>query len=468
MGGGGESAPNVIEPSKAAKMMEKNALLSRDPKIAKLLSDYGTGAISLKDAMAAGQGLAAMPDKQSWLNERMGSGLEAKKAAWTDRDLFDQTAGSKFRTKDTGTGGKGLYKSKYDYGAGGEQGYTDEYRKWADERFKDSVTGDLNAQYDKLAQDNPYAGTESMMMDLLTTNPLAAQRYGTDELKTNSLTSGIFGEGGFQDRLQESEKELTGITRGNEKSYQDLLNQIQDQNNYKLTNEDQTAYGQASGDIARLAGQQDNEAMANLAARGLASGTSGAAGAMFSGIQGNKFEQLAKAQTTLADNRYQKALDTFRLRGDVLGNKSNTDLNNLNSTRTNVLNTGALGQTALSNLFNRNAQGRQMNENSLGNAADKTLANQIAAQNQLNTQFSQEQGTKGFGVSDMLGAAVGGGIGAFTGGAGTAIGAGLGKSLFGGNSGGQTDYAGLDSGKYKGNDLMTQAKKNNKYTLGIS
>lgn len=101
-----------------------------------------------------------------------------------------------------------------------------------------------------------------------------------------ALTSGVYGTGGLQSQLG---------TEG-----QQLANQ-----GFNLTQGDQQAYGQASGDISRLFGQQDQAASQALQRRGLGSASSGAAGATFSGLAGNKNEMLAKAQTDIAQKRMQ-------------------------------------------------------------------------------------------------------------------------------------------------------------------
>lgn len=92
----------------------------------------------------------------------------------------------------------------------------------------------------------------------------------------------------------------TGLQQQVEKEGRDLAGK-----GFQLQQEDREAYGQASGDIARQFGQQEQDLSQSLARRGLASAGSGAAGAGFSGIQGNKNEMLAKAQMQIANQRMQ-------------------------------------------------------------------------------------------------------------------------------------------------------------------
>jgi len=103
-------------------------------------------------------------------------------------------------------------------------------------------------------------------------------------VQESALTKGVYGEGGLQSQLGTEGKDLA--SRG-----------------FQLTQDDREAYGQASGDVARLFGQQEQDTAQSLARRGLGSASSGAAGAAFSGLAGNKNEMLAKAQTNIAQKR---------------------------------------------------------------------------------------------------------------------------------------------------------------------
>jgi hypothetical protein len=100
----------------------------------------------------------------------------------------------------------------------------------------------------------------------------------------SELTRGVYGSGGLQSQLGDEGRKLAD-------------------SGFQLTQGDREAYGQTSGDISRLFGQQEQAASQSLARRGLASASSGAAGATFSGLAGNKNEMLAKAQTDIAQKR---------------------------------------------------------------------------------------------------------------------------------------------------------------------
>jgi hypothetical protein len=103
-------------------------------------------------------------------------------------------------------------------------------------------------------------------------------------VQESALTRGVYGEGGLQSQLGDEGRQLAD-------------------SGFQLQKGDREAYGQASGDISRLFGQQEQQATQNLARRGLASASSGAAGATFSGLQGNKNEMLASAQMDIAQKR---------------------------------------------------------------------------------------------------------------------------------------------------------------------
>lgn len=106
----------------------------------------------------------------------------------------------------------------------------------------------------------------------------------TKDVQNNALTKGLYGDGGLQSQLQTEGTDLAG--RG-----------------YSLQQPDYEAYGQASGDISRQFGQQEQDTSKMLQRRGLGGASSGAAGAAFSGLAGNKNEMLAKAQTDIAQKR---------------------------------------------------------------------------------------------------------------------------------------------------------------------
>lgn len=107
-------------------------------------------------------------------------------------------------------------------------------------------------------------------------------RDASQRVMDNPLYSGLFDAGG---QLGQAENEATQLAN----------------TGYNLTPEDHTAYGQASGDISRMFGQNEQSLSKSLANRGLSN--SNVAQAQFSGLQGNKNEQLAGLQTKIANDR---------------------------------------------------------------------------------------------------------------------------------------------------------------------
>lgn len=142
-------------------------------------------------------------------------------------------------------------------------------------------------------------------------DPITGMDRATKYTQENALTKGVFGQGGVQSQLESEGKDLA--SRG-----------------FSLQKDDREAYGQTAGDISRLFGQQENQAAQSLARRGLGAGSSGAAGAMYSGLAGNKNEMLAKAQLNIAQKRMadtqQRLLQNRALQSQLAGQGS--DLSN--------------------------------------------------------------------------------------------------------------------------------------------
>lgn len=228
------------------------------------------------------------------------------------------------------------------------------------------------------------------------TDPSTGTLVATEQVQNNPLFSGMFGKGGMNDRMMEEEKQLA--SRG-----------------FSLQPEDYEAYGQAAGDTARMFGAEEQNLSQALAARGLASAPSGAAGVGFSGLMGNKSERLASAQRKIADDRMkmnQQRLESVR----GFAQKGN-----------------ALAQQAVGDQFSRNRQGVNDYQTSLKDSVNAAKM----MQDQENTGFEQVEQTRGpsFGEIAMgtLGTAAGAGLGAATGGIGTSLGTAAGIGLGGVN-----------------------------------
>lgn len=206
----------------------------------------------------------------------------------------------------------------------------------------------------------------------IATSPEAKQALGTGgsgmatkQFMENPLMSQIYGGGQLGQQMQR----LQGM-QGQE---------------FQLKPEDQTMYGQMSGDIARQFGQQGQSAAANLASRGLGAGASGAAGATFSGLQGSQNEMLAKAQQDIMRQRFQQNMQAIGQQQQLLGQ----------------LQQGA--QQGIEQQFGRNLAGLQ---GQAGMAGEASAAQQRANAANLQGQMAQEQ-TRTPTLGEMIGQGLG-------------------------------------------------------------
>lgn len=224
------------------------------------------------------------------------------------------------------------------------------------------------------------------------TEGLAGTQMATDAVQGNAITGKLYGSGGLQDQLQSQGNDLA--SRG-----------------YSLQQPDYEAYGQASGDIARQFGQQEQDTSKMLAQRGLGGASSGAAGAAFSGLAGNKNEMLAKAQTDIAQKRMQDTQQRLQANQQLQASL------------------GAQGNAAIGDQFNRQLQGRQQKGSELQTAmqGEQNINNQnAAAQEQTNQNKSKNIGDAlGQGMyssGQQIGASPGTGASSFSSSMGSSLG----------------------------------------------
>jgi len=152
---------------------------------------------------------------------------------------------------------------------------------------------------------------QASLQQALAYNPLGGQRLASDMVRNDPTLGLLFGKDGSMGRAAKEEQDLA--SRG-----------------FSLQPEDFEAYGQGSGNIARMFGQQEQSLAQALADRGLASGSNTAAGQQFAGLQGNKFEHLAQLQRQIADDRMarnQQRLSQTRDYLSNLGQQANTAQN---------------------------------------------------------------------------------------------------------------------------------------------
>lgn len=353
MGGKGDNAENKLSQNTGIQMLQKIPGALNSKQVTDVLQKYGAGGMSLQDAL---QAMKAQPNSAEMqdLTGRKG----ALEKMISERENYEKN---------------GLTHGESDLGSW--KGQLDQINKAIADRNGAS-------QFD-----------QAKMMELFS-NPLTAGRAASDQIRGNDLFKGMFGEGGIADQRQAEEKNLA--SRG-----------------YSLQPEDYEAYGQASDNIARMFGSRENGLAQALANRGLSSGASGAAGVAYSGLMGNKQEQLANQQRQIAQQRMEMNLQRLNaVRGAV--NEANQQAAGLYKTQ-----------------MDANQQGRNNYYDTLKDSAN--AANM--EQGQENAQFQQREATKGpsFGdIATSLGTgALGAGLGTLTGGLGTGLAAGA----FGGKIG---------------------------------
>lgn len=203
----------------------------------------------------------------------------------------------------------------------------------------------------------PDDATGKSYRDWARSNPdeiqgLKGTQIATDQVMRNPILQALYGDKGLQGQL------ATEGTR--------LANQ-----GFSLQPEDHEAYGQISGDVARQFGQQESDAARSLARRGLGGADSGAAGAAFSGLAGNKNEMLAKAQMGIAQRRVEdtrQRLNDNRQMQAQLGNQGSRDIESQFQRQVG-------GHRAYGDQFSRAAGNEQgLNEQKLAAVQDKRLA----------------------------------------------------------------------------------------------
>lgn len=370
MGGKGREARNITGDLSGAEVAQQLGATSQtDPRVRGLLSQYGAGTMSLQDALKS----ASQLQKPT----------SARQAALADKLNYysnPRFADPNETVEDPETG---------------EDVPVGELRN----RLKQAVEGE--------SQGVDYS---SMLGDQIAIDPMTGSKLASEQVRTDPLSKDFFGEGGLQSRLMGEEKDLAG--RG-----------------FSLQPEDYEAYGQASGDIARLFGQEEQGIAQSLADRGLAAAPSGVAGAEYSKAFGNRNERLASAQRKVADDRMRMNLDR------------------LNSARSTLMQTGQMGQQALQNQFGRNLSGVQQKQGQVSEAARMAQQGRGIQQAQMNQGFEQREATKGPSFGDILGGVGTSLLGAASGGVGTALGGGLSGIL-----GGKGFQAGV-------NTSMTSGKK---------
>lgn len=236
-----------------------------------------------------------------------------------------------------------------------------------------------------------YGPQRSEAVNALATNPLTGTKFATQQVQDNPILGQLFGDKG-------------GLT-----SQMGILNNLQNQG-FQLKPEDITQYGQTSGNIARMFGQAGNQASQSLSDRGLASAPSGAAGAMFSGLQGNQNEQLAQAQQNIMQQRFQNTQNQIAQQQSFISQLGNQGANAINQQYDRQLS----GVQAQKQGLGMGASA-QNSSNAAENKAAYDAANFENANKPINFMDAFTQGMNNDlagGVSGMISSMQGGGTGA--------------------------------------------------------
>lgn len=216
----------------------------------------------------------------------------------------------------------------------------------------------------------------------------------TSEMMSNPFYSQLFGQGGSLGRALGEEQDLS-------------------KNGFNMTNDDHSAFGEASGNIARMYDQKDQGLAQALAARGMDS--SGAAAAAFAGNQGNKLEQLAGQQRQIANDRYSKNMER------------------LGQVRQYATSLGAQGQSAIQNTFKNNMDAnKQQIDTNMGWLNNQQNANETALGLRKSTEHQTDLSA---GLNGAIGGAQSGlgGMGGSPGGMAASKGGGM-NTMFSGST----------------------------------
>jgi hypothetical protein len=381
MGGGGEAPKNKLEGSPGLEMLKNMPNKITDDRTMQALAAYGKGGMSLQDAIGSitdrsGQSKALNDQLRALQGQRGAIQAAADPGEWNDMMWMGQ--GGDFSKIDEA-------RSKHQQQAQAYQAYK---KQIADmDNQINSVSGQLNG----MKEDSKF---DRSRIHQLFTDPTTGSLAAAEQIRSNPLLSGLFGEGGMQDQLLMEQKNLA-------------------EKGFNLTDEDRTAYGEASDNTARLYGEQEGALANALAARGLSAAPSGAAAVAYSGLAGNKNEQLAAAQRKIADDRM------------------TNNLARLDSVRNLALKSGTLATGALQDQFGRNLQGAQNYNNTLKDSQNAAMLEQ----GQENVRFESDQATQ-TNWGQLAGGILGAGVGALAGGVGTGVGASLGSSIGGALGGG--------------------------------
>lgn len=162
----------------------------------------------------------------------------------------------------------------------------------AEGKTSDQALANMWAGLKGLGGDQGGAGERAAISD-----PIMGSIIAQQQLQQGPLTSALYGGAGGS----ELSRALADVQKTRDPGY------------YSLNADDQTSYGQQSGNLARMFGQGEQDLAQSLANRGLGGAASGVAGQQFSGLQGNKMEQFAGLQRQIADQAMQRQMQQSQM-----------------------------------------------------------------------------------------------------------------------------------------------------------
>lgn len=254
---------------------------------------------------------------------------------------------------------------------------------------------------DALANADRFPGVgSSNFLKAVSEDPVASNNMAKEQLLSDPTVSGLYGDNGLQRKMADVAGNLG----------QDRESLFGRDESYGLNSGDLQAYGQAQGEVERLFGNQEQQAAQSLSNRGLGAAPSGAAGALFSGIAGNKNEQLAKAQMQIAQNRVNtaKELAQSRVNADLGAGQLSTSL-------------GALGQNALHGSKADSIAAQELGYNTLAGLSALNTGQTGLEHNLMQSAANNENSKNSDFLGNLLKGGIATGVGALTGGLGGAL-----------------------------------------------
>jgi len=390
----GQAAQNQISESDLLKQQKLRASIGSSPAVQQALSAYSSGQSSLADALASLKNDKYVKDQKSYDWGKSVADIFGQiqgDPSLKGNALFDNT-----RLKDGS-----LLRDKF-----GES----LINTWKNEG---KSAADILAEHQNImagAQGNTYDDRAHEIETLMAVDPTTATKYAVEKLQKDDP----FFNKGVESYNRAADQESKYYA--NADADREALSGKGDY--WKLTDDDFQAYGQAKDDLARMFGGQEASLAQALADRGLGAAPSGAAMQAFSGLQGNKYEQLANAQRKIVADRVNTAKE-------MLTQRANLNSQLLGQTQTHMRGMGQLGQDAIANQYNRQLGAQNQAHGQQMDIIGADQRQQQMAQDAANSAFEQQQQTK---QGSLFENALAGGIGSFIGGYGGGLGATMGKN----------------------------------------